>query len=93
MNDITRDDFNGLGGRLSMVERHIAETRVKAARNEQDIQKMFDGIKDMTESGAATYKQIQCENAKNSKDLLTRIVFVFIGGIAIMILKDLIIKG
>lgn len=93
MTEITRGEFNGLGGRVGRVETCIAEEKVKTKRNEQDIQKVFDGLEVLAETGTQTYKQIRDENAKNSRDLLIRMVFIFSVGIGLMILKDVFIKG
>ena len=38
--NVTREEFNGLGKRVSEVE--LLKTAVK--RNEEDIQKIFDGM-------------------------------------------------
>jgi len=93
MSDVTRDEFNGLGGRVSMVETSIAEEKVKTKRTEADVQKIFEGLDKLAATGAETYQQIRNENEKASKDLLIRMVFVFVAGIAIMVLKDLFLKG
>lgn len=93
MSEVLRDEFNGLGGRVSKVETNIAEEKVKTKRNEADVQKVFDGLDNLAKTGAQTYQQIREENAKNSRELLVKMVFIFGVGIGLMILKDLLIKG
>jgi len=46
MSDVTREEFNGLGGRLAKIELLTP----KVERNEEDIQKVFDALAKLPEA-------------------------------------------
>ena len=89
MTDVTREEFNGLGTRVTTLDKEHAVTKEKTERNEGEIKTIWLGIGDLTKTSATHMDTMRQDNAKSNKDLLTRIVFVFVAGIALMILKDL----
>jgi hypothetical protein len=44
MTEVTKDEFNGLGKRVNIVEVGMGIIGEKAERNEDDIQKIFDSM-------------------------------------------------
>ena len=68
--DVTREELNGLGSRVSNIEK--LESRV--LRNEQDIQKIFSAMSEIPEQNLALTKEIADKNQK----LLTKIMFAVV---------------
>lgn len=93
MQEYCRKVINGFGERVSNIDKAQGVLEVRTKRSEDDLEKVWENVEKLADTSANHMEKMRKENEKNNKDMLIKIVFIYAGGILMMFLKDMFLKG